>query len=307
MDVNTWWISDEIRHRWTHVHAENRPLMPRLRGEAQADTAHAAEAWQDARDAGLAGLEQAGHIAVMLSPMLSCEDAWHLATCARVIDPNAVLAMGPVPFDGEDETFPGGYTIRAEKAPNARGVRRVLEHFGDVMDAHAFEHALAEDGSIKAVVLTGNYPTEWATPSLRAAIGEERFVLLMDTVTSDLLDRADVFMPACTWMEKAGTFQNAGDKLQSFHKAIDPVHYCKSEAQIALDLQADAQGCPAAVYNDAATRQTMADAGIDAMRDAAQPVVTQDELESDMEYVPLSVSANGGNSGGCGSGGCGCN
>jgi len=311
MDVNTWWISDEIRHGWTHVHSEDRPLMPALRGETPADTNDAAEAWQDARDAGLAGLEHADHIAALLSPMLSCEDAWHLATLARSIDANAVLALGPVPYDGEDQTFPGGYTIRAEKAPNARGVRRVLAHFGDVMEAEAFQTALENDTSIGGVLLTGNYPSEWATPALRAAIGDERFVLLLDTVLSALRERADVFMPASTWVEKSGTFENADNRLQAFEQAIDAIHYCKSEAQIALDLQADAEGCMAAVFNAAATRQTMADAGIAAMRDDVHmPIVTQEQLESDMEMVQLSVSAGAApgteaNSGNCCGGGCG--
>ncbi|MCH2137982.1 MAG: 2Fe-2S iron-sulfur cluster-binding protein [Phycisphaerales bacterium] len=306
MDVNTWWISDEIRHGWSHIHTETRPLMPHLRGELEAPQADAAEAWQDARDAGLAGLEQGGHIAVMISPMLSCEDAWHLATMARAIDPNAVLALGPVPVDGDDQTFPGGYTIRAEKAPNARGVRRVLAHFGDVIEAPAFEQMLSSDDTIKGVIITGNYPSEWVTPHLTAAIGDERFVLLMDTMATALFERADVFMPAATWVEKAGTFENADNRLQSFEGAIESVQYCKSEAQIALDLQADVEGCTAPVFNDAATRQAMADAGLTAMRDDVHhPIVTQDELESDMDLVQLSVGGQQ-TSGGCGSGGCGC-
>ena len=239
----------------------------------------------------LAGLEQAGHIAVLVSPMLSCEDAWHIATLARAIDGDAVLAVGPVPFDGEDQTFPGGYTIRAEKAPNARGVRRVLSAFGDtVLEADAFHSALTSDAPIAGVLLTGNYPSEWATPAMRDAIGDDRFVVLLDTVHSAVSERADVFMPAATWLEKAGTFENANGRLQTFERAIEPLHYCKNEAQLALDLQADLEGCASPVFNAIATRQTMADAGLDAMLSEVHlPQVAVETLTSDMAFVQLGV------------------
>ncbi len=37
--------------------------------------------------------------------------------------------MGPVPVVGDDETFKNGFTIRAEKCPNRRGVEKVLASF----------------------------------------------------------------------------------------------------------------------------------------------------------------------------------
>jgi NADH-quinone oxidoreductase subunit G len=305
MDVNTWWISDEIRHGWSHVHDEARPLMPWLRDESPADPSDAAEAWRDARDTALAGLEQAKHIAVMVSPMLSCEDAWHLAALARAIDSDAVLAVGPVPIDGEDQTFKGGYTILAEKAPNARGVRRVLKAFGGtVLEADAFHAALTNDPSIAGLILTGNYPSEWATPALCEAIGDDRFVVLLDTLTTALSKRADVFMPTATWVEKSGTFENVNARLQTFERAIESVHYCKSESQLALDLQADLEGCPSPVFNAVATRQAMAEGGLGEMlTDVHVPEVATETLTSDMEFVELGVSAASG--GGCGDG-CGC-
>src|SRR5690606_23821501 len=66
-------------------------------------------------------------LGLMVSPMLSCEEAFLLAKLAREFDPEATFAVGPIPVQGQDKTFPGGYTIYAEKCPNARGVRRVLE------------------------------------------------------------------------------------------------------------------------------------------------------------------------------------
>ena len=62
----------------------------------------------------------------MLSPHLTVEEAYLLAKYVRSIDPQAMLALGPVPVVGEDETFKNGFTIRAEKCPNRRGVEEVV-------------------------------------------------------------------------------------------------------------------------------------------------------------------------------------
>ena len=73
-----------------------------------------------------------GTLALVVSPMLSCEEAYLLATLARRLDPKAVFGIGPVPVKGQDKVFPAGtketdpkaFKMYAEKAPNARGVRR---------------------------------------------------------------------------------------------------------------------------------------------------------------------------------------
>ncbi len=76
--------------------------------------------------------ESRKRLAVLISPMLPCEEAYLLAKLARQLDPQAILGLGPVPTQGQDKTFPKGaaatdknaFTMYAEKAPNARGVRR---------------------------------------------------------------------------------------------------------------------------------------------------------------------------------------
>ncbi len=287
LEVNTWWISDEIRWGWKFIHDESRRRMPRVRGLDPHDPQQADLAWKSATDAALSGM-QGTHIAALISPMLGCEDAWHLARLVKSIDPDAVLALGPVPIDGEDKTFPGGYTLRAEKAPNARGVRRVLESFGDeILDATAFEELLASGGGPASVLLTGNYPSAWVTESLEGALGD-RFVVLLDTMPNRLEERADVFLPAATWMEKSGTFENVDGRLQAFERAIEPVDYCKSEAQIALDLLAGLDGSKPEWFNAVMTRQQMAiEPALKMFLDEVHlPEVTA-PVESDMEMIEL--------------------
>jgi len=122
-EVNQWWITDEVRYGWKFAHSEARLTMPAIKGRDAFDPLEPAKAWSeavaavDAAMTRLSAVEKKG-LALLVSPMLSCEDAYHLARYALSVDPEALLAVGPVPVSGEDKTFRGGFTIRAEKAPN---------------------------------------------------------------------------------------------------------------------------------------------------------------------------------------------
>ncbi len=242
--VNKWWITDEVRYGWDHVHSDKRLTTPMRREFGALVACDDDSAYADALD----GLKQAaagGKIALVLSPMLSCEDAYLLAKLARAIDSDAMLAVGPVPRRGEDKVFPPNadeddpkaFKLYAEKAPNARGVRRVLSAIGQVHEFDGFLDA-ARAGKLAGVILTGNYPSEWATPELESAL-EKPFVLLIDTLRGKLLERANVAVAGAVWAEKAGTFENARGMLQAFEQAIPGPELARSEGQIALDLLVD--------------------------------------------------------------------
>ena len=100
--------------------------------------------------------------------------------------------------------------------------------------------------------------------------------------------RHRVVIPAATWAEKAGTFENAANRLQSFERAIEPIDYVKRETQIALDLDATARGEIPSVYNAAATRPALADSHelTEFVNDVHHPTHV-DPIESDMELVQL--------------------
>ena len=287
-DVNGHWITDEVRYGWKHVHRDDRYCVPHVRGTAPRALEQAAEAYDAAYDAAANGLRDAKSIGVMVSPMLSCEDAYWLAKCATEAGGDITFGVGPIPIEGEDQTFADGFVMRAEKAPNARGVRRVLEAFGGtVLDANAFEKKLSSD-AFDAAIVTGNYPSDWVTDSLLGSISNRVFVILIDTLPTMLAARADVVLPGATWLEKAGTFENVNGLLQIFDRAIEPIDYCKSESQIAMDMIARMTGAAAAGFNPANTRQAMAaDIGLDAFLDRVHRPEVHAIVESDMELVEL--------------------
>jgi NADH-quinone oxidoreductase subunit G len=298
MDVNKWWITDEVRYGWKFVHSDERLSMPRVKGLDgfdRNDPVDAPIAWDAAYEAVVTGLSEAKKPALMVSPMLSCEDAYLLAKFVLDVNPGAVLAVGPVPIHGEDKTFPGssggvGFKMYAEKAPNARGVRRVLKALsgGKAIEFDALLNALSRDG-IDAILMTGNYPSDWVTPQLMSAVESSRslFVALIDTLPTKLADRADVLIPGATWAEKAGTFENANGRLQAFARAIAPLDFCKSESQIALDLSATRAGDAPVASDAAATRMAMADAGMREFIEQVHMPQAHVEVQSDMQLVEL--------------------
>jgi NADH-quinone oxidoreductase subunit G len=255
--VNRWWITDEVRYGWKFVHSEDRLRSPMRRQFGVLVESDYTRAYAEAVQGLRAAVEGGGRIALVVSPMLPCEEAFALAMMARAIDPQAILAVGPVPRRGEDQSFPPNapedkaFRVHAEKAPNARGVRRVLREVAGqgahILSYEELVRTLAGPDNIRALILTGNYPEPWADDALMAQVdrarrGPQRFVVLIDTLSSPLVDDADVVLPGATFAEKAGTFENARGMLQAFEAAIPVLEFAKPEGQIANDLLAVHRG-----------------------------------------------------------------
>ncbi len=252
-EVNQWWITDEVRYSWKHVHADNRLTRPWRRQFGTLVESDYVKAYHQSLDVIREAKDHGGRLALLVSPMLTCEEAFSLASLARELDPDAVLAVGPVPFQGEDKTFPkgakpddaGAFTMYAEKAPNARGVRRVLEAITNAGP----ESVLACDEFINramraefaSVIVTGSYPSDWATDTLLDALSDPH-VIMIDSHASRLSEIADVVLPGATFAEKGGTFENARGLLQAFVQAIPVVQSAKTEGQISEDLRELARG-----------------------------------------------------------------
>ena len=293
-DVNQWWTSDEIRYGWKHIHQDNRLRTPTLKVQGT----HEERDWNQAYDLAIDGLKKAivaqansargKGLLLVVSPMLPTEEAYLLAKLARGLDEHATLAVGPVPVVGEDKTFPGGYTVYAEKAPNARGVRAALEHVaaqandsGSVKNWNELENELA---LYSALLVTGNYPSQWATPELIDALtGRDTYSVVIDTLPGNATEAADLVLAGATWVEKSGSFTNAKGRAQHFEQAIPVIEMAKPEGQIALDLMAVAGLAERRMYDVARERADLGGAFVD---DVHLPAAGEVKV-SDVEYVTL--------------------
>jgi NADH-quinone oxidoreductase subunit G len=291
MSVNKWWITDEVRHGWKFVHREDRLSEPKHKQFGVQLKTDWERAIADCVEGLKAVATRGKHIAFLASPMLSCEDTFSIARATTAIDPRAFLAVGPVPVQGQDKTFPpnsaDGFKLYAEKCPNSRGVRRTLEalskqgkHNGYVAN---FEQFISQvrSGEIAGVIITGNFPSDWVTPALMDAL-KNAFVVVIDTLPSELSARADVILPGATWVEKAGCFENARGMIQAFERAIPVRDGARPEAQIGADLLSQIKsGSPdlAPAYNASSIRTEMSRVpGLELFATSVSlPVVTVDQ------------------------------
>ncbi|NBP87316.1 MAG: ferredoxin [Planctomycetia bacterium] len=224
--VNKWWICDEGRYGWHHLHDESRLVTPGRRAADGFDDVEWADLITRLRD----DLKAAGRLAVAVSPQLTVEEAWMLCALARSIDPEAFLALGYVPTTGDDESFPGGFTIRGEKAPNRRGVEAVLGMFGTAetdgkVPGWTDLLAQVQAGKVQAAWITAGHPTpetSWCDEETAAQFDSLDCLVVQDLFDSPLAARATWRLPAAGFAERSGTWVNCGQHAQCFEQAIRP-------------------------------------------------------------------------------------
>lgn len=263
--VNDWWMCDEGRFGWKYVHDPKRLTRLTIRRGSETESPD----WSALPDLARSRFESAAKshggksVGAVLSPFMSCEEAWLLASFVRSIAPDAVLAMGPVPTVGSDENYPLGsgngngkpvkFVIRAEKCPNRKGIERILAAMGGSIATFDEFVKRAEGGEIKAAWVVGGYPAEWVTKELTTAADKLETFFLQDILPSDLIDRADVIVPACSWAERSGSFINVQGKVQPFNAGIAPLEGCQRDGQYLYALAGEV-----GIFNAAKVREKMA-------------------------------------------------
>jgi NADH-quinone oxidoreductase subunit G len=220
--VNQWWMCDEGRYGWHFVHSQERVIEPRRWVHDPRGDAHAAVDWRTLVADLPGALAKAGKLAAVLSPHLTVEEAYLLAKYIRSLDPQAVLALGPVPVVGEDEKYPKGFTIHAEKCPNRRGVEAVIQHFsGTVLQWDDFLNRV-DTGEFGGVWITAGYPHEWIDDDDAKRFAGVKQLVVQDIFASPLWDRAHWQVPAATFPERDGSYVNYQERLQYAPRAIRP-------------------------------------------------------------------------------------
>ena len=258
--LNDYWICDEGRYSYE---AANDPTLlnamyVRRGGDLLAvpvdqaiNTVRGELGWI-ARDGGI--------IAGVLSPFLTVEEAYLMASYLKALNPANVLALGPVPIQGEDITFApdlvsgrgGGntsfldsrpFTIHAEKCPNCRGVEVILAHFqGEVIDFDSLLERVAWD-SYRGLYVTSGALAPWIDEARAQALRSRvAFLVVQDTKPSPLAHLADVVLAGTTFAEKAGCYVNADGRLQYAEAVLPPRNGSLPDLDLFAILQGAAGG-----------------------------------------------------------------
>lgn len=231
--VNQWWICNDGRYDYHHVHDERR-----LTGARRREGGTVVELdWNQFTGQLRQKLGEAGRLAAVLSPYLTVEEAYMLAKLMRQLDPNAELVLGRVPVVGEDEQFPNGFVVSAEKCPNRRGVERVLSHFtGRVTPFDQWFPELAR-GQIRGVWVSGGYKNDdWIDEATAAAFDRLSVLVVQDLFPSPLSRRATYELAGAAYPERDGSYVNRHDRLQSVRWAVRPPRDVRSEGSLLWEL-----------------------------------------------------------------------
>jgi NADH-quinone oxidoreductase subunit G len=221
-----------------HVEVEWAAVLPRLRREL----------------ADFIGRGDAS-LAAMLSPWLTCEEAYLAAMFFKGLSPEVRLVLGPVPIVGEDDRYPKGvrgeapppdkerFTIRAEKCPNRRGVEAVLRHFEasggrQPSEVAGFDQLLqwVSEQSIRGAYLVGGYPQPWIAPVQAEALSKLECLVVQDILPSPASAVAKYVLPGGSFAEKDGAFVNHAGLAQAIHRAIHSPGEARADGRIFMDL-----------------------------------------------------------------------
>jgi NADH-quinone oxidoreductase subunit G len=230
--VNKWWICNDGRYDYPHVHDPRRITQPhRHKRENRIDLD-----WTDLPGELHERLRKAGRLAAVVSPHLTVEEAYLLCQFIRRLDAEALLIVGPVPVVGQDERFPKGFTISAEKCPNRRGVEAVVAHFAHRVAA--FEELLAaiDQGAVRGVWVSGGYRGDWIDDAAARRFERLETLVVHDLFPSPLSERATHVLPGAAYAERDGSYVNRADRLQSASWAIRPPAGVRTDGSVLWEL-----------------------------------------------------------------------
>ena len=232
MEVNKWWICNEGRYGYPHVHSDRRLTRPRRReGESVVELD-----WKTVPGELRDRLGQVGRLAAVVSPHLTVEEAYLLCKFIRQLDDQALLALGPVPVVNEDERFPGGFTISAEKCPNRLGIEAIIAHLGGPMAVWDEFLEELDKGEIRGVWVSGGYKNEWIDEAAAGRFKPVELLVVQDLFPSPLSQRATYELPGAAFAERDGSYVNRADRLQSAAWSVRPPGGVRTEGSLYWEL-----------------------------------------------------------------------
>lgn len=224
-------MCDDGRFGFKYVHHPDRLAAPIARpsGGAQAND------WPAVLSAVQTALQQAVQanavgVVGLLSPWMTCEEAFLLAKYLKSLSPQVRLALGPVPIDGEDDRYPKGFdgrplekthfTIRAEKCPNRAGVAAILQHFeGKVVSFDEIKSELTA-GRVDALYAVGGDRLPWLSDADRPWLAALKLLIVQDILPSPASELAQFVLPGGSFAEKDGTYVNHAGLAQEIHRSV---------------------------------------------------------------------------------------
>ena len=237
--VNDYWICDEGRASYKAANDPNLLSAMYIRVDNDLKPTPLDQALTEVGRKLSEIVGQGGTVVGVISPFLTVEEAFSMASYLKTLSPTSVLALGPVPVEGQDRTFspdrlngrtgdtsfvvPRPFTIHSEKCPNRKGVEAVLSHFqGEVITFESITSRVAAK-EFKALYVASDAIDPWidqaTSEKLRAGV---EYLVLQDTNVTPLAHLSDAVFAGATFAEKAGSYVNFQGRLQYSEAALPP-------------------------------------------------------------------------------------
>ncbi|HTO54867.1 MAG TPA: 2Fe-2S iron-sulfur cluster-binding protein [Myxococcota bacterium] len=213
--VNDTWMCDHGRMSYK-LNAQGRISSARVDQKPVSSAFAAARAGELVRAARASG----GRVVGVASPFSSNEELEAFRDFLAELGAGA--ARFAVPHGDSDEIL-----IEAEKAPNAAGCRALgMQESSDSL------------GHAELAIVLGH-------TTHAAAFADVRRVILVDSHESALSARADVVLPARTFLEESGHFTNVDGVVQRFNPVVEPNFEALSEREALDEIRKAAAAPPA--------------------------------------------------------------
>ncbi len=94
----------------------------------------------------------------------------------------------------------------------------------------------ALDGKVKALYLIGENPIAFSSVLGRQALEKVPLIIVQDLFMTETAEKAHVVLPACSFVEKEGTFTNLERRVQKLNPLCPPLYQSKSDFDIFLSM-----------------------------------------------------------------------
>jgi len=240
-------ICDEGRFGWKYLQSEQRLRFP----EQRADRRSVSRDWEAILPAVRNVLSSAvqnapQRVAAVLSPWMTVEEAYLLASYLKGLSPLVTLALGYVRQTGQDDTYPKDvhgapaqpvkFTIRAEKCPNRRGVEAILQHYSGTVVPFGDVLGRAAARELDVLYLVGGDPQGWIGEEQVESLSRVGVVIVQDILQSSAARAARFTLAGGSFAERDGTFVNHAGLAQEIHRSIRGPGESRPDGRILWDL-----------------------------------------------------------------------
>ncbi len=231
-EVNDFWMCDHGRYSFRYVDDETRISTPLQKVDGAFQEVEWDEALEMVASKIQATLDDGKQVRVLGSAKMTNEDLFVLKRFS-----NEVLGQEsfPVTVKPKEKPFSDDFLIREDKNPNTKGAADFGLDTKHDSTAKLLDECTA--GKVEVlIVFHHNLEEGFDAEIIEKALAGVDTVIFVGSNTNSTSAQAKFVLPACTYLEKDGTFTNFAGRVQNANKAVDTLDESQPEWTILRKL-----------------------------------------------------------------------